>query len=280
MKFHLQIITAPREGLRRNHLLAHLVGLWGEEGHRITVGAADRLEADLGILHVDRTEVSSDLLPKNPLGRPILNQSVLDISKRRISKHLLGPESDYAGAVMIKTDANAGGGPERSDRSIFHWKRIRRRFNSVFSWRMTREIPWGGYPVLDHLGEVPDWVWRRDDLVVEQFRPEKDGPDYVLRVWCFFGNREYGVRLVGNQPVIKAGRVLRYDYIDSVPDSLRQARAELGVDFGKFDYVLVDGEAILLDVNKTPTLVSTSRSPGRNVRHLASGLADYLESTE
>ncbi len=280
MGLHLQIITSPGERLRRNHLISHLVEIWKGEGIHISVGPTPRLEADLGILHVDRTLVAPALLPENPDGHPILNSAILDISKRRISNHILGPESGFDGSVIIKTDANAGGGPERSELSPLNWRRLRRRFTKALSWRVTRELPWGGYPVLDRLDDVPEWVWQRKDLVVEKFQPEMDGRDYVLRVWLFFGSKEYGARLVGNHPVVKAGRVIRYEYTETVPDSIREARKRLGLDFGKFDYVMVNGEAILLDVNKTPTVVTTPGKSNRNLIHLASGLREYLETVE
>jgi hypothetical protein len=37
-----------------------------------------------------------------------------------------------------------------------------------------------------------------------------------------------------------------------VPDELRQRRHELGFNYGKFDFVLHQGKANLLDANKTP----------------------------
>jgi len=39
----------------------------------------------------------------------------------------------------------------------------------------------------------------------------------------------------------------------SVPEELHAMWARLGFDFGKFDYVVRDGQIVLLDANRTPT---------------------------
>lgn len=260
------------------YLMSCLAELWREQGHRVTVGPSLRLDADIGILHVDRTFVPVQCVPDNPKGRPLLNASILDISKRRISKNLVGPDSNYTGQVIVKTDANSFGWPERAAMSNWILRRFYHLLGYAVSWRLTRELLCANYPVLDSLKCVPEWVWSRDDLVVEKFLPEVEGNEFMLRVWDFFGDQEYGVRLFSHNPIVKVRGITRYEYIDSVPESLRQVRRKLGMDFGKFDYVMVNGEAVLLDVNKTPT-VRAARSPNSNHQRLASGLASYLERT-
>ena len=37
-----------------------------------------------------------------------------------------------------------------------------------------------------------------------------------------------------------------------MPDELRALRRQLGFDYGKFDFVMHEGRAVLLDANKTP----------------------------
>ena len=275
MSAHLHIATLPDEELRPAYLIGQLAGLWREQGHRVTVGPTARLEADVGLLHIDRTRVSGGCLPANPDRRPLLNASVLDISKRRISTQLLSPDSVYAGPVIIKTDANAFGGPERRALPVWSLRRCRRRWSGTRWWRLVRELPRISYPVLDNLSRVPGWVWRRDDLVVERFLPEREGDEYTLRVWLFFGDQEYGARLFSREPVVKVRSITRYEYLDSVPDSLRAFRRRLGMDFGKIDYVMVDGETVPLDANKTP-MVSLGRAPSPNLVRLAAGLSAYL----
>ena len=43
--------------------------------------------------------------------------------------------------------------------------------------------------------------------------------------------------------------------------------------------MLVDGEAVLLDINKTPTMGSSSDEPDPNIANVAQGIHSYFEST-
>lgn len=280
MTLHIQIVKLPDERFPASSLINCLAEIWREQGHKITVGPAKKLNADIGILHMDRTWISEAWLPENPGRIPLLNGSLLDISKRRISRNLLQRDSGYQGPVMIKTNANYFGWPERASSSSrimlnFYHMLIRKNI----SWRWTRLFLPGSYTVLDSMDQVPAWVWRRDDLVVEKFLPEKDGNEFALRTWLFFGPMEYGVRMVSRHPVVKAGEITRYEYIDDYPVSLRKTRIELNADFGKFDYVMVNGEAVLLDVNKTPSMTAANPSSGHspNMLKLASGLECFLK---
>lgn len=276
-KTHVHIITRPAEQLAENYLIALLGGIWAEQGGRVTVGPCATLTADVGIVHTDCTLVPHEILPDNPYGRPLLNASVLDISKRRVSKYLLTHDSDYVGPVIIKTDANSFGMPELRGYSRWGIKRMRRRATRVLPWWLLRTLGAGNYPVLPDIASVPGWVWRRDDLVVERFIPEMEGDEYSLRIWMFFGDREYSVRLFGYSPVVKVATITRHEYLDEVPDYLRQVRKEMGMDFGKFDYVMSNGEVVLLDVNKTPTLAAKAmRSP--RLMELAQGLDSFLDT--
>lgn len=278
MNKHIQIITLPNEKFRASHLVSCLAEYWREQGYRVTVGPSLRLDADIGILHVDRTVVPAQCVPDNPKGRPLLNASILDISKRRISSNLVGKDSNYAGQVIVKTNANFFGRPEKADMTNSIVGRFYHSLGRALSSGLKRELLHNNYPVLDSLNRVPNWVWKRDDLVVEKFLPEVEGNEFALRIWVFFGDQEYGARLFSRNPIVKARRMTHYEYIDSVPEKLRQIRRNLGMDFGKFDYVMVNGEAVLLDVNKTPS-VNKSRSPNSNLPRLASGLTGYLQRT-
>lgn len=281
MSPHIQIITLPNENFLSSYLISHLAMAWHEQGQKITIGPAKQLDGDIGILHMDRTWISDAWLPDNPQRRPLLNGSLLNISKRRVSSNLLERDSRHTGPVIIKTDANYFGWPERSSTSSRTMLRFYRKLmQKNISWKLTRQFLPGSYPVLESIDRIPAWVWRREDLVVEKFLPEMEGNEFALRIWIFFGNKEYGVRMFSRNPVVKASGITRHEYIHNVPDSIRKVRNQLGIDFGKFDYVMVNGEAVLLDVNKTPTVAApnpqnTDRSP--NITLLASGLMEFLE---
>lgn len=286
---HLHIITEPESKLggqlaapagnrRSEYVLARLGRCWQEQGIRLSTGPVAPPEADLCMLHVDATRVPPHYLPQNPHGRPILNAGALDISKRVVSRHLLARDSGYRGQVIVKTDANCYGGGEFSRLPWYSPRRLRRRLTRMLPWQLAGELPRSNYPVLPGLDAVPEWVWRRDDLVVERFLPEIEQGEYVLRMWMFFGDQEYGVKVYGREPVVKAGNITRHEYLDSVPESLRAMRRELGMDYGKFDYVVVDGEAVLLDANKTPTTGADQPASERLLR-VARGLHAFCRDS-
>lgn len=275
---HIHIVTQSAKSLSPSSLVSRLSEIWRENGHLVTQGPIECLDADIGIVNIDMTRVPVALLPENPYGRPMLNASILDISKRAISSNLLEPDSVYDGKVIIKTNDNYFGLPERSSATSLMGASLNSLLKRLLPWNVTKELwYYKDYPVCESLESVPEWVWERDDLVVERFVPEMEGKEYSLRLWAFFGDQEYGVRMFGTGPIVKAGSRTRFEYIHEVPETLRSTRERLGIDFGKFDYVMVNGEAILLDVNKTPA-VSGSGSPGENLLRLASGIKKYISS--
>ncbi len=277
-RVHIHIVTQKDDRLDSSSLVSRLSEIWRHEGHKVTQGPTESLEADIGIMNIDLTKVPKEMIPANPSGRPLLNSLILDISKRRISSNILNPESSHQGEVIIKTDNNYFGLPEHSTGKA-------RRPNGLIRSIVKRTLPWQytkqlwyykNYPVCKSIKDVPAWVWKREDLVVERFVPEKERDEYSLRVWAFFGDQEYGVRMFGKNPIVKAGNRTRFEYLKEVPVELRAVRKRLGMDFGKFDYVIHDGEVILLDVNKTPTIAGNG-PPGGNLLRLASGINMYIE---
>jgi hypothetical protein len=60
-----------------------------------------------------------------------------------------------------------------------------------------------------------------------------------------------------------------------IPAELYAIRQQLGMDYGKLDYVVRDGKVVLLDVNRTPGCEKGRR--GRNIAHrLAEGIWSTL----
>jgi hypothetical protein len=117
-------------------------------------------------------------------------------------------------------------------------------------------------------------VWGVPGLVVERFLPEREGPDYCVRVWTFFGDRERSVRWIAPDPIVKASNMTRREEVE-VPEAIRAWRSRLGFDFGKFDYVRHGERWVLLDVNRTPTYPRAAA--GQNpLDALSEGIAQYL----
>ena len=282
-------MTDPKVKFKDIYVLKELVDLWRQDGHEVVIGYTDRLEADIGILHIDQTWVKDGYVPEISDNIRLLNGAVRDISKRSFSEQILDVNSQYDGQVLVKTNANCHGyqdiqartNPKRGY-SYIQYKIKRKLLNFIksrslneYSWRYLHYIP-EDYPILDNISNVPNCVWKRNDLIVEKFLPEKEGDLYILRLWLFFGDRECSVKIWGRKPIVKSRDLVRYEYIDEVPEVLRKARKKLGFDFGKFDYIMRNGEAILLDVNKTPTFSPSEHDVNPISIRLAQGIHSYF----
>jgi hypothetical protein len=243
---------------------------WRSRGHEVLVhfGDSDPPSADLAILHVDLTVVPEGyrtLLARYPR---VLNGRVLDASKSVYSRQAIGRDTGWRGHVIVKTEANIGGRPERA-------ARIHARKQQA-SWTAPETPHLAEYPIYASARTVPEKAWTTPGLLVEKFVPEKDERGYYLRVWTFFGDRESCSRCRSGEPIVKSENVI--DRVDApVPDEMRAWRERLGYDFGKFDFVRHEGEWLLLDANKTPSAPSGSMLTDE-LRGKLFTIADGMES--
>jgi hypothetical protein len=281
---HVAILVHPQDGFERvPYFLRECAAVWQEE-HGLDVrvvsdaAAAGQPNGELAILHVDLTVVPPAHLALASRYRRVLNGAVTDISKRRINGNAVRPGDGYAGPVILKTNRNSGGFPEAklADRGSALRRRLRRLAARV-SWRWRSQLPSAGYPVFDDVSLVPWGVWRNPDLVVERFLPERRDDLYCLRTWIFLGDRETNSLSYSNEPVVKGRNIIRREPVADVPDELRQMRRDLGFEFGKFDYGVVDGRVVLYDANRTPTVGNFPREQFLpRVRMLAEGIRAFL----
>jgi hypothetical protein len=206
----------------------------------------------------------------------VINGATIDISKRRVSNQIVPRPDAYSGHVIIKTDANFGGRPEQ--RQAFQRGEVQDSQSS--SWETAQTL--AQYPIFRTPRDVPAGVWSNPHLVVDKFTPERNAAgEFVLRIWIFLGDRSLHYRCISAEPVIKSQNTIRREQLDrdDIPEELRRRRTELGFDYGKFDYVQVDGRAILLDANKTPGLNPKDDGASENTekfRHLSQGLRYFL----
>jgi hypothetical protein len=258
-----------------HYLLATLASHWRKRGLRVQVDAAYAPESNVCILHHDISRLEADSVPAAPDGKPVLNGRVLDISKRCYSTLLLDPGDAWDGPVIIKSNLNHYGAPEGRLLRRDLIDRVRRRLADI-SWRGAQSLPTRSYPVLQSIADVPDWVWASPDLLVEKFVPERTSDDrFAVRGWVFCGDRDYSYRVISDEPIVKPGTAGKIEYFkSSPPPELAQHRADLQFDFGKFDYVVHDGAAILLDANKTP--VFRGDPEAQRMRWLSSGIEAFF----
>jgi len=257
--------------LMHNYLVVRLARRWRAAGHRVEVhaGFADPPAADIAFLHVDLTVVPQPYLEAMRRYPVAVNGTLGDLRKRSYSRLLVRRDDDYAGPVFVKSDLNSGGRPEAGKRNIAR----RLGHEAGAQARAASDV----YQVYGSSGEVPAAFWEREDLVVEKFLPERDGEAYCLRQYFFLGDAEAGYLLRSRKPVVKGESGFSMEPAPVAP-GIRELRRQMRCDYGKFDYVLRDGRAVLLDANRTPAHAALLRFgyADEAIGRLAGGLASLL----
>ena len=265
------ILVVPyiHDRFRSSHyLIKALFPHWARQGHNVLIRSdLEHLPpADVAFVHVDRTVVPdryTEALARYPV---VVNRRARDISKRTVSRNLLAPHDAWNGPVIVKTDRNARGTPEAA--------------HDVREGLGPTPLTLTGYPIFDHKGLVPGYVWLDPSLVVERFLPEPDPDGFAVRMWTFLGDQERCTRYVGRSAIVKAT-----DFVSrvpcEVPDAIRAERERLGFDYGKFDFVLHEGRHVLLDANATPALpASVSSLLASSNATLATGMDAFVRATQ
>lgn len=261
--------------------MRHLCKIWKQSGANIVIVKGTKQElppADIAILHTDITAVGDDYIRIINHYPKVINGTVTDINKTVFSDLLVERNDDWIGKVILKTNANFGGMREREQK--FHDGDFQSEIDIQRPWR---RVEWlDKYPIFDSKADVPSGVWRNDKLVVERFLPEvNEQGEYILRIWLFLGDQGLYYQCASLTPIIKSQTIIRREFLDvsDVPESIRQARARLGFDYGKFDFALCEGEAALYDVNRTPGGPKYATDPDREAKSrgiLSAGLDSFL----
>lgn len=281
----LVVVTHPLDHFEgSSYVLTRLVTEWEAMGVQVAVVSdpARAVTADAAILHVDLTVVPKPFRALAAASPVVINGGAADISKRRVSRQLVRRHGPYRGPVIVKTDRNYGGGPERIRGSRSLPSRALRKVGGRLPWTLNGRLAADAYPIYPSKESVPMPVWLNRRLVVEEYLPEREGEYYCLRNWIFFGDRELSLRSIGTRPVLKAPDVVDREYDVEIPDELRRLREELGFDYGKFDFAVSDGRVVLYDANRTPKFTSGGPSPRRGetrarIGDLAAGLFALLD---
>jgi hypothetical protein len=268
--------------------VVQLAKVWRDDGHEVTFlfGPKTFVPADLALVHVNLSVVPDtyiELARRYPIA---LNAGITDIRKHTFSKGILHKGDDWDGPVFVKSDLNYGGYPERNlgrtwlTRNHRNMRRVRRLVDRLTG----KTLPFADsseYLLYDNISDVPREYLDRSDLVVEKFRPELENGLYHTRFYLFLGDRGAHRRLSSKHPVVN--RATHVDAVPLEPDpGILALRKQLGLDYGKLDYLKVNGEIILLDVNKTigAGRLADDEEARRNWRDLAEGLYSYFEGGE
>ncbi len=284
---HIAVLWHERDRGRdlARYAITHLAEHWRNDGHVVrSIFGTDRFEgADLIVVHVDLSVVPAHYLDFAAHYPICVNGRVQDIRRTAFSRILLGPDDAYAGPVIVKSNANHAGAPERARAPIgvaaIGW-RVRRRMATIY--RPPDDDPPLfatplDYRIFDRLADVPPAWFARHDLVIERFLPERDGDGYAVRNYQFLGDRWTCTRMLASHPIVNAYTQVGVEPVELDPE-IERLRHQLGFDYGKFDYVIHEGTAVLLDTNKTTGAAAPPLTPeaiqGR--RHRAEGLYSYF----
>jgi hypothetical protein len=266
-----------------------LCDIWREWGIEIVPlkGINKYVEADLLIPHVDTTvlpEEYADFFQKYPR---VVNRRLRDISKRLVSRNLLTRMDSYDGPVIVKTNFNYGAIPElrlhgceitfpKKAKKGF-WDAIlnRQAKNTNLCWEKINCMDPDHYQIFPSIKDVPEGVFVNESLVVERFLPEYKNGIYYLRVYKFFGDRAYCARLGSKDPIVKQKNIVSREEV-SIPDEVVAFRNELGMDYGKLDFVIREGRVIVFDVNRTPGLIKSEEQLKANALKLAPGISCFF----
>jgi hypothetical protein len=264
------LLRAPQGGpVTSPYLLFDVAQILDRMGHRVrVVRGPNAPPGDAALYHVDTTVPPPEYVEIGSRYPRTINFRTGDISKRKISRLILSPGDSWDGPVIVKADYN--------NRAIIE------DYHNMIAARAGKPLPHPGitkgkhYRVLDSLSEVEDEVWTDPAQVVEKFVAEPDDAGYAMRTWVFMGSRERCTRFVTPDRISKAAGVVKYEPAE-VPEQLRLDRERLGFDFGKFDFVIHEGEPMLLDANRTPGVAPTIRPMmKKGARNLAEGLEELI----
>ena len=239
-----------RDDWFKRYMIMEYVPIWRELGLETEVlfGVKQQSDADLAILHIDLSVVPEKYIEFASRFPRALNGTVRDIRKSTTSSIRLGPDDRYDGPVIVKSDLNTAGVPER--RNLPFFPRTRLRIRKHLTRREDRIVGEGDYRAFESLKDVPRRLFADSRLVVERFIPEVEGEFFFVRTCIILGDRVTWNRLRSASPVIKAYTKIDYEPAEPRPEVLELARS-LGFDYGKFDHVVHDGKATVLDCNKT-----------------------------
>jgi hypothetical protein len=282
------IVTHARDtrATRRPFMIWGLKEAWERAGIEVVVvrGVDRAVDADVAISHVSLTVTPPEYRQYFARYPVVVNGAATDVSKRRVSRQLVVDGDGWDGPVIVKTDRNFGGLREVEFRGLAaRWRpRVRDLWRRLAWSTAPREAEWwrtverldpDRYPVFRSVADVPRSVFENSALVVERFLAEREGDLYALRSCAFFGDRQLASRVLSPEPVVKASSTIRQE-VEPHPEVL-EVRRRLGMNYGKIDYVVHDGQVVVFDANRTPSFGRGGDSARRErvSATLAEGLA-------
>lgn len=204
--------------------------------------------ADALLVHVDQSRVPKSVTRFAERYPRRINAGALDIRKQTFADGLLKRGDTYDAPVIVKSDLNYGGVPEYLGLSLVEraWAKAGRLVVPGPSIRiLTKE----DYRIFPRLADVPEGYFGRGNIV-QKMLYERAGEKFVLREYLFLGNLHYENIEHSDTLIISEDQ-----HISCMPFTphprLIEMRRKLNLDYGKIDYVMVDGAPFIFDANKT-----------------------------
>ena len=214
--------------------------------------ASGYVPADAVFVHIDQSIISPEARALALRYPAAINAYATDIRKFRYIDGLLGRDDSWNGPVIVKSNLNYAGMPERN--AARQQGPIARRLLSRVANRLHRQSKYTiqskeDYRIYPTLSDVPRHYFR-NDYVVQKFMAENDGEKNVLREYIFLGDLHYQNIERSDKLIITEDEHVSCEPFEPHPHLLA-TRRKLGLDYGKIDYTLIDGEPFIFDANKT-----------------------------
>lgn len=270
--------------IESHYIIWRLRDAWQEQGIRVEIvrGIDHPIDADLVFPHIDLTAYPDDYIAFLAAYPRVVNRNVWDISKRNLSRNLVARNDPWDGPVIVKTNRNCGGHVDESllgsratkSRMAHLRERVMKKLTPAGDLVYANTLPRESYPIFRSVDDVPSGVFANEALIVERFLPETERDGFYLRNYVFLGDQHTNSRKRASRPIVKASIVESREVVP-VADEIVAERQRLQFDYGKFDYVVRDGEVALFDVNRTPTYSSNPLTAElrRMYARLASGIS-------
>jgi hypothetical protein len=207
-------------------VITYFADIWREEGNEVIFlfGTKKFVPADLIIVHVNLSVVPDGYLEFARRYPIVLNGEIKDIRKSTFSKNLIRSVDSYEGKVIVKSNLNFAGRPERKLLYSSYLKRFLRLLLSWFYCKATRTPYFKScrdYRLYDHHRLVPHGYFKNPNLVVERFLPEMENGFYVVRNFHFLGDRMTCNKLVSNHPIVKGYTHMKNEKIEPHPEKTK-----------------------------------------------------------
>ena len=239
----------------RHHMISqieiHLNALGVETVH--LYGTRHYEPADAIFVHVDLSVVP-DQVRRFAARYPMqINAGARDIRKTSFADGLLDSWNTYDAPVIVKSDLNYGGVPEFFERGLLD--RLARKIGRVLTGKPAPKIASkSDYRVFSTLAAVPPELFGEGN-VVQKLLLEKDGDKNLLREYIFLGRLHYeNIERSSSEIITEDDHVSCEPFVPH--PRLLNLRHRMKLDYGKIDYVMIDGEPFIFDANKTMGLGS------------------------